>query len=67
MDLFSRRLMSDTIDSQLVQSAMRMALADRNPSAGVIHHSDRGVQYACDDFQKLLKDNRAVVQYEQER
>ena len=64
MDLFSRRIvgwsMSDTIDSQLVQSAMKMALAGRNPDAGVIHHSDRGVQYACGDFQKLLKDNKAV-------
>lgn len=64
MDLFSRRIvgwsMSDTIDSQLVQSAMKMALAGRNPDAGVIHHSDRGVQYACGDFQKLLKDNKAL-------
>jgi len=64
MDLFSRRIvgwsMSDTIDSQLVQSAMKMALGRRNPDAGVIHHSDHGVQYACDDFQKLLKDNKAV-------
>ena len=64
MDLFSRRIvgwsMSDTIDSQLVQSAMRMALGRRNPDAGVIHHSDRGVQYASEDFQKLLKNNKAV-------
>ncbi len=64
MDLFSRKIvgwsMSDTIDSQLVQSAMKMALAGRNPDAGVIHHSDRGVQYACGDFQKLLKDNKAL-------
>ena len=64
MDLFSRRIvgwsMSDTIDSALVQSAMKMALADRNPSAGLIHHSDRGVQYACGDFQDLLKDSKAV-------
>ena len=64
MDLFSRRIvgwsMSETINSQLVQSAMRMALGHRNPNAGLIHHSDRGVQYACDDFQKLLKDNKAL-------
>ena len=64
MDLFSRRIvgwsMSDTIDSVLVQSAMRMALGRRNPDAGVIHHSDRGVQYASEDFQELLKDNKAV-------
>lgn len=64
MDLFSRRIvgwsMSDTIDSELVQSAMRLALADRRPDVGLIHHSDRGVQYASGDFQKLLDDNNAV-------
>ncbi len=64
MDLFSRRIvgwsMSDTIDSMLVQSAMKMALDGRNPKAGLIHHSDRGVQYASGDFQKLLEDNKAV-------
>ena len=64
MDLFSRRIvgwsMSDTIDSVLVQSAMKMALADRRPSAGLIHHSDRGVQYASGDFQDLLEDNNVV-------
>jgi len=52
--------MSDTIDSELVQSAMRMALAGRNPDIGLIHHSDRGVQYASSDFQKLLDDNNAI-------
>ena len=64
MDLFSRRIvgwsMSDTIDSELVQSAMRTALADRRPDVGLIHHSDRGVQYASGDFQKLLDDNKTV-------
>ena len=64
MDLFSRRIvgwsMSDTIDSELVQSAMRQALADRRPEAGLIHHSDRGVQYASGNFQKLLDDNNAI-------
>lgn len=62
MDLFSRRIvgwsMSDTIDSVLVQSAMEMALSDRRPPAGLIHHSDRGVQYASGDFQDLLEDNK---------
>ena len=64
MDLFSRRIvgwsMSDTIDSVLVQSAMKMALADRRPHAGLIHHSDRGVQYAANDFQDLLEVNNVV-------
>ena len=46
--------------SMLVQSAMKMALDGRRPGAGLIHHSNRGVQYASGDFQKLLEDNKAV-------
>jgi putative transposase len=61
MDLFSRKIvgwaMSDSIDSSLVQSAMKMALQHRRPDKGLIHHSDRGVQYATQGFQKLLEDN----------
>jgi transposase InsO family protein len=64
MDLFSRRIvgwaMSENIDSKLVQSAMKMALLHRNPDKGLIHHSDRGVQYAAEDFQDLLNDNKVV-------
>jgi len=61
MDLFSRRIvgwaMSENIDSQLVQSAMKMSIKHRNPETGLIHHSDRGVQYASEGFQELLDDN----------
>jgi putative transposase len=64
MDLFSRKIigwsMSDTIDSVLVQSAMKTALADRRPDEGLVHHSDRGVQYASGDFQDLLDDNNVI-------
>ena len=64
MDLYSRRIvgwaMSENIDSALVQSAMKMALLHRRPGAGLIHHSDRGVQYAAQDFQDLLEDNNVV-------
>ena len=64
MDLFSRRIvgwaMSDSIDSELVQSAMRMALLHRGPDAGLIHHSDRGVQYAAENFRRLLDNNKVV-------
>ena len=64
MVLFSRRIvgwsMGNTIDSVLVQSAMKMALTDRRPNSGLIHHSDRGVQYASGDFQDLLEDNKAI-------
>jgi putative transposase len=64
LDLFSRRIvgwsMSNKIDSALVQSAMSMALTDRRPDAGLIHHSDRGVQYAANDFQDMLDEHEVV-------
>ena len=64
MDLFSRRIvgwsMSENIDSKLVQSAMKMALQHRRPETGLIHHSDRGIQYASENFQDLLDDNNIV-------
>lgn len=43
--------------SDLVCHALRMALWNRRPKAGLIHHSDRGVQYASKAFGKLLKGN----------
>ncbi len=58
MDLWSRRIvgwsMSGRIDAELVQSALTAALAQRHPQKGLMHHSDRGVQYASDGFQGLL-------------
>ncbi len=64
MDLYSRRIigwaMSEHIDSALVTSAMQMAISQRKPQTGLLHHSDRGSQYASDDFQDLLEDNGIV-------
>jgi transposase InsO family protein len=64
LDLFSRRIvgwsMSDSIDSTLVQDALRMALLHRRPQTGLLHHSDRGVQYAAEDFQNLLAANKMI-------
>jgi transposase InsO family protein len=64
MDLYSRRIIgwatSEHIDSALVLSAMKMALSQRRPHAGLLHHSDRGSQYASDNFQDLLDDNGIV-------
>jgi len=58
LDLYSRRVigwaMGTKLDRQLALSALRMALATR-PSAGVLHHSDRGVQYASGDYQQALE------------
>jgi putative transposase len=51
LDLFSRKVigwaLSEQIDAQLTLAALRMALQERGPVEGCIHHSDRGVQYAC--------------------
>jgi transposase InsO family protein len=40
--------------TELVEDAMRMALARRNPGKGLLHHSDRGSQYACGAYRRLL-------------
>ena len=60
MDLCSRRIvgwaMADHLRSQLTQDALRMAVARRGPRPGLLHHSDRGVQYACCAYQDLLKE-----------
>lgn len=51
IDLCSRRIvgwsMQDHLRAELALDALRMAIATRNPEPGLIHHSDRGVQYAC--------------------
>jgi putative transposase len=58
LDLYSRKVvgwaMSAHIDSALVQEALRRALGRRNPTTGLLHHSDRGSQYAGHDYQRLL-------------
>jgi transposase InsO family protein len=58
LDLASRRVigwaMRDSLEADLALSALRMALAARQPEPGLIHHSDRGVQYACDAYRDLL-------------
>ena len=59
LDLCSRKAVgyaiSRNIDTALSLSALRMAIQSRNPPAGVIHHSDRGVQYAAHDYVDELK------------
>lgn len=62
MDLCSRKVvgwsMSSRMTAQLVCDALTMAIWNRQPSAGLIHHSDRGSQYASNAFCKLLKDHQ---------
>lgn len=58
MDLHSRRIigwaMDDNLERGLAIAALQMALNLRQPSPGLIHHSDRGSQYASHDYQALL-------------
>jgi putative transposase len=64
MDLCSRRIvgwaMQSTLDRSLTLKALQMAIAQRRPGPGLIHHSDRGVQYACGDYQDLLAEHGAI-------
>jgi putative transposase len=59
MDLCSRRIvgwaMDVTLRSELALDALSMAYQRRRPGKGVVHHSDRGVQYASGEYRKLLK------------
>jgi putative transposase len=65
IDLHSRRIvgwsMAEHMQTDLVADALAMALARRRPPAGLLHHSDRGVQYASDAYQSLLQENRIQV------
>jgi putative transposase len=58
LDLFSRRVvgwsMSERLEKKLALDALRMALTERQPRGGLIHHSDRGSQYASYEYQQLL-------------
>ncbi len=59
IDLYSRRVvgwaMSNRIDQSLTLRALHMALRAREPGPGLIHHTDRGSQYAANAYQRLLK------------
>ena len=48
--------MSHRIDRQLVIDALRIAVSNRHPPPGLLHHSDRGSQYASSDYQELLNE-----------
>ena len=58
LDLYSRRVvgwaMSQRITVELTEQALTMALAKRAPTAGLLHHSDCGSQYAATSYQRVL-------------
>ena len=61
LDLFHRKVIGWAMDRwitrQLAMDALSMAIKGERPRPGLIHHSDRGVQYASNEFQALLKTN----------
>jgi transposase InsO family protein len=65
LDAFSRRVigwaLGRTLEAGLATAALETALADRKPPPGLVHHSDRGVQYASQDYTELLKQHKAQI------
>jgi transposase InsO family protein len=59
MDLFSRKFVGWAldvfVDSRLTEEALRMALGHRHPDSSLVHHSDRGVQYAAASYRAILE------------
>lgn len=65
LDAYSRRVigwaLDRTLDDQLTLTALRMALKQRGPVPGLVHHSDRGSQYASRDYIALLEANHIRI------
>ena len=61
LDAYSRRVvgwaLGRTLEAELALTALRMAVAERQPAPGLVHHSDRGVQYACWAYRELLAEH----------
>jgi len=59
MDLYSRKIvgwaMRDHLRTELASAALMMAIQRQRPTAGLVHHSDRGVQYASHDYRSALR------------
>lgn len=65
LDAFSRRVigwaLDRTLEASLAMTALRRALAVRRPAPGLVHHSDRGIQYACGEYTDLLKEHGITI------
>ena len=64
LDVFSRKVigwaLGRTLEAKLPVLALERAIANRQPPAGVVHHSDQGVQYACRQYMQELREHRMV-------
>jgi len=65
LDAFSRRVigwaLGRTLEAELATAALRMALIERKPPRGLVHHSDRGVQYAAHAYTEMLQQYHATI------
>ncbi len=65
IDAYSRKIvgwsMSEHHDAELVHAALQMALLQRQPGADLIHHSDRGSEYASSRYQSLLCEHHIQI------
>lgn len=65
LDAYSRRVIGWALDrsleNELTLAALQMALRRRVPAPGLVHHSDRGVQYASQDYTALLKSHQITI------
>jgi len=64
LDAFSRKVVGWALDrtlaSRLAIAALEQAITKRQPPPGVVHHSDRGVQYACEEYVAILEKQRMI-------
>ena len=64
LDAFSRKVvgwaLERTLASRLPKAALEQAITQRQPPPGLVHHSDRGVQYAADEYVKVLRQHQMI-------
>ena len=64
LDVFSRKVVSwaleRTLAARLPIAALERAVAEREPPPGLVHHSDRGVQYACAEYTAILREHQMI-------
>jgi len=64
LDASSRKVVGWSLDrslqARLTLNALKQAIANRRPPPGLVHHSDRGVHYACGDYVQMLRNHRMI-------
>jgi len=64
LDVFSRKVvgwaLERTLAARLPIAALEQAIGERQPPPGLVHHSDRGVQYACAEYAEILREHQMI-------